>query len=32
MLSGIRDHESSLSDSERFYYNNYEYYNTYEDL
>ena len=32
MLQGIRDHEETLRQSERFYYNNYEYYNDYEDL
>jgi hypothetical protein len=31
MLSGTRDHEATLLDAERFYYSNYEYYNTYED-
>lgn len=32
MLQGARDHEETLRQSERFYYNNYEYYNDYEDL
>ena len=32
MLSGPRDHEESLPDSQRFYYNNYEYYNEVEPL
>lgn len=32
MISAIRDHEATLLDAERFYYTNYEYYNTYEDL
>jgi hypothetical protein len=32
MLQAMRDHEETLSQTERFYYNNYEYYNDYEDL
>lgn len=31
MLSQIREHVDTLQESERFYYNNYEYFNTYED-
>ena len=32
MLSFTKDHEKSLPDSERFYFNNYEYYNSAEPL
>lgn len=32
MLSAVRDHEATLIESERFYYNNYEYYNAFEDM
>ncbi len=32
MLSDVRNHEKSLMDYERFYYNNYEYYNEFETL
>lgn len=32
MLAGGKNHESTLTASERFYYSNYEYYNEFERL